>query len=41
MVSFIKKIKISFFEYVFVVSGIVVGSIGENPKLIKLEKKLK
>ena len=30
-----------FFEYMFVDSGIVVGSLGENPPLMKTRKEIK
>ena len=35
------KIGISFFEYIFVDSGIVVGSNGESPPLMKTRKEIK
>ena len=33
--------KDKFFEYMFVDSGIVVGSLGENPPLMKTRKEIK
>ena len=36
-----KKNKDKFFEYMFVDSGIVVGSLGENPPLMKTRKEIK
>ena len=36
-----KSNKDKFFEYMFVDSGIVVGSLGENPPLMKTRKEIK
>ena len=33
--------KDKFFEYMFIDSGIVVGSLGENPPLMKTRKEIK
>ena len=37
----IKKMRMSFFEYMFVDSGIVVGSNSESPPLMKTRKEIK
>tara|TARA_Y100000287_G_scaffold28060_1_gene19779 strand:- start:54 stop:251 length:198 start_codon:yes stop_codon:yes gene_type:complete len=37
----IKKLIVKLFEYMFVDSGIVVGSIGESPPLMKTRKEIK
>ena len=39
--TFLKNNKDKFFEYMFVDSGIVVGSLGENPPLMKTRKEIK
>ena len=36
-----KNNKDKFFEYMFVDSGIIVGSLGENPPLLKTRKEIK
>ena len=36
-----KNNKDKFFEYMFIDSGIVVGSLGENPPLMKTRKEIK